>query len=1014
MKKEIKYISYLVLLMIVFLSIGYSAFTTSTDIKDISVYVNVINPIRISRFETSSNLSSYATHTKDTATTNINLGENDSITYTIDATNLGRNAMGIYEITGLPNNLEYELTDYNLGDALCDTNNLCVSGITKTFYLTIKYKENGYDSSNTTYTINLSFDFRLMRNITYSNMDSTGYPTRVIDGGNLSLAFTNEIPKTVSVSGAASYTYVEPNLTITDAISDIVISSTKFDYQMFAYNGTDGTDGSIQTFVVPEDGVYKLEVWGAQGGYHISTLDGGYAGYSVGIVSLNKNDNLYINIGGKGLNASDINGAIGGYNGGGNGGNGITASWGETYFGGGAGGGATHIATNNLGELKNYKDNISDILIIAGGGGGASSYSLPGAGGGFKGNISKTDGNCTTEIYSIAGGTQTSGYLFGQGQNGYNRIEANNCGCEGIGGGGGGFYGGTSYQRDGIESSLSGAGGSGYIANTNLYNKKMVCYNCETSTDINTYTESNTCAESDPTPNCSKKGNGYAKITLVESIPTAPVITGGTGDNWVSTAQTITVATEGFADSGLKYYEYYKSTSSTAPTISTVATGTTSKDLTITDEDTTYIWYRTVTNLDNKSEWSSPQVVNLDTTKPTAPTLSIKRESDNYIYGSVSSGTMETILTKSSNVVNSLEVNSVDNDILYYTYTAYLMMNTHKQIPISKGCNSSFCRISYNTNSISSGHILYFDYIVDSIPVSVDFNDFDISFNVVQVNNGYRIFGKYQITEYDVSGTSGGRLYAYDTMRFIDINGVTKIIDDVAYYPISEIHTNNFESKLQVPETENIATYYEIKSVDKAGNISDSTYVLVEKGTAYSVTNLITNGSFENGINGWDTNNSKNYSIINEGYSGTYSLKYNLIHIADYSDFGVAVQFLNEDSLIINHKYYSSYMFKTTVNNYSCPGNFEIYGNTVFGENQTTLSSWTKLSGLISLTYKVGASDHFRSYIFNTSKCSSNDVFSDDFILIDLTTTFGAGNEPSQEWCDKHIDYFDGTTTIYK
>ena len=41
-------------------------------------------------------------------------------------------------------------------------------------------------------------------------------------------------------------------------------------------------------------------------------------------------------------------------------------------------------------------------------------------------------------------------------------------------------------------------------------------------------------------------------------------------------------------------------------------------------------------------------------------------------------------------------------------------------------------------------------------------------------------------------------------------------------------------------------------------------------------------------------------------------------------------------------------------------------------------------------------------------------AYFDDVIFIDLTETFGAGNEPSQDWCDKHINYFEGTSTIYK
>ena len=103
------------------------------------------------------------------------------------------------------------------------------------------------------------------------------------------------------------------------------------------------------------------------------------------------------------------------------------------------------------------------------------------------------------------------------------------------------------------------------------------------------------------------------KITVTNQRPTAPTLTGGSSE-WVSTAPTIKVATAGSAISGVDHYEYYKSTSSTSPSDATTATGTTSGNVTISDEGTTYIWYRTVSKNGNKSAWtSSPQVTNLRT-----------------------------------------------------------------------------------------------------------------------------------------------------------------------------------------------------------------------------------------------------------------------------------------------------------------------------------------------------------------------------------------------------------------
>ena len=45
----------------------------------------------------------------------------------------------------------------------------------------------------------------------------------------------------------------------------------------------------------------------------------------------------------------------------------------------------------------------------------------------------------------------------------------------------------------------------------------MYCYNCEESNEESTKTFSTICTSEIPTENCAKKGNGYAKITLINT-----------------------------------------------------------------------------------------------------------------------------------------------------------------------------------------------------------------------------------------------------------------------------------------------------------------------------------------------------------------------------------------------------------------------------------------------------------------------------------------------------------------
>ena len=261
--------------------------------------------------------------------------------------------------------------------------------------------------------------------------------------------------------------------------------------------------GEEETYVVPQDGTYELETWGAQGGTAVDSCDGGYGGYSYGQVELKKGDILYINVGGVGTcNVSSS--SKGGYNGGGD-------ALSRNNYKMCSGGGATHIATKS-GLLKTLSDSTDSILIVSGSGGGSGSTgsscsSKGGSGGGISGTVPKN--NCS-DCGTRSGGTQTSGgrSRFGTGGFGFGAGSTTSYSV----GGGSGFYGGAGDNYE-----WGATGGSGYIGNSKLTNKKMYCYDCTESSDESTKTISTTNVSEIPTENNAKKGNGYAKITLLGS-----------------------------------------------------------------------------------------------------------------------------------------------------------------------------------------------------------------------------------------------------------------------------------------------------------------------------------------------------------------------------------------------------------------------------------------------------------------------------------------------------------------
>lgn len=246
----------------------------------------------------------------------------------------------------------------------------------------------------------------------------------------------------------------------------------KNDSVLFTYSG------DVQTYTIPMNGLYKLEVNGASGGdqiYDIAGQDkhlgtGGKGGYSVGYSYFSKGQELYICIGKCGENhlaSKDMSGyfAKGGYNGGGNGG----------LSGGGGGGGCTSITQfHNRGELYNYKDFIHEILIVAGGGGGGVCERAEeldteldlhgGSGGGLVGG----NGNENIDVgIDVGYGGGWGGRQYPYDDNGewtdgwgYFGLAENTGDTPGKpygGGGGGGYYGGGDNQQG------AGGGGSGYI-----------------------------------------------------------------------------------------------------------------------------------------------------------------------------------------------------------------------------------------------------------------------------------------------------------------------------------------------------------------------------------------------------------------------------------------------------------------------------------------------------------------------------------------------------------------------
>lgn len=193
-----------VLLVVSLVSIGYAAFTIDLDLEKISAMFRLQTDIRITNITLDSKsddaYTNYEEYNVKEIIAGVKLPTNDSyITYKIDVTNFGATKMVLSNITGLPSNLTYTIDNYELNHLICDNNDKCNLGITKSIYLTIRQKNTLTQEDNIEYDLNLSFEFsELSYNIQYFHLylPSEYQEVEYIESTGTQRINTKYIPKT--------------------------------------------------------------------------------------------------------------------------------------------------------------------------------------------------------------------------------------------------------------------------------------------------------------------------------------------------------------------------------------------------------------------------------------------------------------------------------------------------------------------------------------------------------------------------------------------------------------------------------------------------------------------------------------------------------------------------------------------------------------------------------------------------------------------------------------------------
>ncbi len=127
-------------------------------------------------------------------------------------------------------------------------------------------------------------------------------------------------------------------------------------------------------------------------------------------------------------------------------------------------------------------------------------------------------------------------------------------------------------------------------------------------------------------------------------------------------------------------------------------------------------------------------------------------------------------------------------------------------------------------------------------------------------------------------------------------------------------------------------------------------------------------------------------------------------------------------SLILNHIYYASIDVKLTNGKFLFTFSNRHHkdnkkdGLTAVGKTFSTITSTHSKISLYSKPIAVGnstyESDYFDCLQWGSSMVDISTFYVRNLIILDLTAIFGEGNEPTQDWCDKNINF--DSTVVFK
>jgi len=179
-------------------------------------------------------------------------------------------------------------------------------------------------------------------------------------------------------------------------------------------------------------------------------------------------------------------------------------------------------------------------------------------------------------------------------------------------------------------------------------------------------------------------------------------------------------------------------------------------------------------------------------------------------------------------------------------------------------------------------------------------------------------------------------------------------------------------------------------TVSGGGNVTPAKKLIIAGGRKFK--NLIPNGNFTNGIDGWSSTSSTISAANNTLYvTGDGSSMYAYVYTQDK----IITPFVGQKIYLCA---------KVKVTNDACQ-EVRIYTINMRGEsiyNPTKDKDYT-ISSIAVQTNEIPTRVYIYSRYIDVSTAEGKVTELKEIIAVDLTAEFGAGNEPDLAWCDANI-----------